>query len=102
MELLASCVMKMCLKPLGLGEPGSGHNSKKCFVIEKNLVKLTTGHRGQKKFSESRRIVWSFNPRQNHILHSINSKLDLIFLNCFILVGSEDTSGRDEVISRRV
>lgn len=48
MELLASCVMKMCLKPLGLGKCGREHNPKKLFVIEKNPIKLNPGHRGHK------------------------------------------------------
>ena len=47
-ELLASCVMKMCLKPLGLGKCGREHNPKKLFVIEKNPIQLNTGHRGHK------------------------------------------------------
>lgn len=35
MEILASCVIKICLKPQGLGEPESGHDPKKTFLLLK-------------------------------------------------------------------
>lgn len=72
------------------------------FVIENNLVKLTTGHRGQKNSVKAEDLPGLSTLDKIIFYTRLIPKPDLTFLTCSILVGSEDTSGRDEVLSRRV
>ena len=88
MELLASCVMKMCLKPLGLRKCEREHNPKKVFVIEKNPIKLNPGHRGHKNPMKAEKLPGLSTLNKIILYARVIPKLDLRCLFFFLMLHS--------------